>query len=135
MRAGLFFCALWALAATEAFADDGAEVPAAPEISRTALSERWTQSHKNLTLVDVRTAEEFAAGHVPGAINIPLDQLPTRWQELASENEIVVYCLSGVRAAQAIDLLRGRAFKRIEHLTGDFAEWQSNGGAVETSAP
>jgi phage shock protein E len=123
-------CALGVLAAAPAFAED-----ILAEISRAALTARWAQGHQGLTLVDVRSLEEFAAGHVPGAINIPLDQLSTRLTELRSQDEVVVYCLSGVRAAQAIDLLRGRDFKRVEHLTGDFADWQSSGGAVETSAP
>lgn len=124
-------------AGTEATMSESTRAESAPatEISRAALAERWAREHRDLALIDVRSAEEFAAGHLPGARNIPLDQLPARLVELSSNDEIVVYCQSGVRSAQAIDLLRGRAFKRVEHLTGDFVEWQSNGGAVETSAP
>jgi rhodanese-related sulfurtransferase len=103
------------------------------EISRTAFSERWARGHQNLTVVDVRSTEEFAAGHVPGAINIPVDQLETRMSELKSGDEIVVYCLSGVRSAKALELLLGREFKRVEHLSGDFSEWESSGGPVESA--
>ena len=103
------------------------------EISRATFSERWAHGRENLTLVDVRSAEEFAAGHLPGAINIPVDQLETRVSELKSGDEIVVYCLSGVRSARAIELLRGREFTHIEHLAGDYSEWESSGGPIETA--
>jgi len=104
------------------------------EISRAAFSERWARDHKDLTLLDVRSTEEFAAGHVPGAINIPVDQLEGRLSELKSGDEIVVYCFAGPRAAAALELLLGREFRRVEHLRGDFSEWESSGGPVETAA-
>jgi rhodanese-related sulfurtransferase len=104
------------------------------EISRASFSERWAREHQDLTVVDVRSTEEFAAGHVPGAINIPVDQLEGRLSELNSGDEIVVYCFAGPRAAAALELLLGREFKRVEHLRGDFSEWESSGGPIETAA-
>jgi rhodanese-related sulfurtransferase len=95
------------------------------EISRDELARRLQNEARDFTLLDVRTAEEFAQGHVPGAINIPLDQLGARTPELKADGEIIVYCLSGGRAQQAIDLLRQKHFKNVVHLSGDYPAWQS----------
>jgi rhodanese-related sulfurtransferase len=104
-----------------------AAVPSAPvaEISPDELARRLQDEPHHLTVLDVRTAEEFAQGHVPGAINIPLDQLGGRTPELKADGEIIVYCLSGGRAQQAIDLLRQKDFKNVVHLSGDYPAWQS----------
>ncbi len=58
-------------------------------------------------LVDVRTPEEFQAGHLRGALNLPLADLPQRWTELKAypQRHIVVYCRSGIRAGVALELL------------------------------
>ncbi len=56
-------------------------------------------------LVDVRTPAEYAEGHVSGAVNIPLDELPDRLDELPTTGPIVVYCRSGNRSAQATSIL------------------------------
>ena len=125
-------CALANEPAVSTSAPSATSAPA-DEISQAAFTERWAHAHPDLTLVDVRSAEEFAAGHLPGAINIPIDQLETRMSELKWGNEIVVYCLSGVRSARAIELLRAREFMHIEHLVGDYSEWESSGGPIETA--
>lgn len=58
-------------------------------------------------LVDVRTPEEFAAGHLPGAINLPVQELERRMVELEpQERPVVVYCRSGSRSADAARLLQ-----------------------------
>jgi phage shock protein E len=81
----------------------------------------------------VRTPEEFAAGHVPGARNIPHDQLPNRLAELAGakNKEIVVYCRSGRRSEMAIDTLSSQGFERLLHLDGDMIKWQQEHRPVE----
>lgn len=56
--------------------------------------------------VDVRTPEEFASGSVPGAVNIPLDEIESRIAEFEGKKEIVVFCRSGNRSAQAITILQ-----------------------------
>lgn len=57
-------------------------------------------------LLDVRTAEEFAAGHIPGARNIPVQELATRMGELEKWRSVVVYCRSGARSATASGMLK-----------------------------
>lgn len=50
---------------------------------------------KNATLIDVRTPEEFAKGTAEGAINIPLEEIGTRWQELKGKENVVLFCRRG----------------------------------------
>ncbi len=85
-------------------------------------------------LLDVRTPAEYAAGHVPGARNIPHDQLAQRLGELADarDREVIVYCRTGRRAASAIDTLRRAGFERPAHLRGDFQGWSAGGHPVAT---
>lgn len=57
-------------------------------------------------LLDVRTPQEFAVGHVPGAKNIPVQELAQRLAELGAPRRVVVYCRSGGRSASATEILR-----------------------------
>lgn len=76
-------------------------------------------------ILDVRTAEEFAQSHVPGAINISYDQLADRLSEVevAKEGGVIVYCQSGRRAGIAEELLLGQGFSNVQHLEGDMRAW------------
>lgn len=74
-------------------------------------------------LVDVRTPGEFAGGHLPGAINVPLDQLGARAGELKQgETPIVVYCASGVRSGQAKRILASAGITDVHDL-GAMSRW------------
>lgn len=64
-------------------------------------------------LVDVRTPEEFAAGSVKGAVNIPLDQVQTRIAEFQGKEQIVVFCRSGNRSGQAIEILNENGITNV----------------------
>lgn len=65
-------------------------------------------------LLDVRTRQEFASGHLPGAKNIPVQDLEARRDELPPPSQpVVVYCRSGSRSARAKRLLRGFGFERV----------------------
>lgn len=68
---------------------------------------------KDPFLVDVRTPREFAAGSVPGAINIPLDQVESRVSEFEGKKEIVVFCRTGNRSGQAKRILESKGIKDI----------------------
>jgi phage shock protein E len=65
-------------------------------------------------LVDVRTTSEYDSGHVPGAVNIPLDSLSTRLDELPDSGPIIVYCRSGSRSAQAASILCSAGFHVLD---------------------
>jgi phage shock protein E len=76
-------------------------------------------------LVDVRTPQEFAVGHIDGAINIPLGELPKKVKRLGKKhNPIVVYCRSGSRSKRAAMLLRERGFKTVLDMKAMF-NWSS----------
>ncbi len=74
----------------------------------------------SVVYLDVRRPDEFAAGHVRGALLIPHDQLETRWTELQEyrDQRIVLYCRSGRRAGIADSLLRTKGFTRLENAGG-----------------
>ena len=89
----------------------------------------------NALLLDVRTPEEFAKGHVPGAINIPYDALPARLGELegGKDRAVVVYCESGRRAGKAESTLAENGYTNLHHLEGDMKAWRAAGR--ETAVP
>lgn len=66
-------------------------------------------NHENVSLVDVRTPAEVAMEPVPGAVNIPLDQVPERWEEFKEMSRpLVIFCRSGNRSGQAIEFLASK---------------------------
>jgi len=70
-------------------------------------------------LVDVRTPNEFASGHLDGAVNIPLQELPKRFQEIGPPSTaVVVYCAKGPRSAMAEQFLRQQGFGQVHNLGG-----------------
>lgn len=87
------------------------------------------QQKSNLLVLDVRSKEEFAQGHVPGAINIPHDQLDKQLEQLSEHknSEIVLYCRSGRRAGAAEAYLSSQGFKKLYHLKGDMIGWNEAG--------
>ena len=89
------------------------------------LADRIREGSAPLVL-DVRTPQEYAQGHIPGAVNIPHDELPTRLDELpiSEPDEVVVHCRSGRRARLAEDVLRERGYSNIRDLTGHWEAWQ-----------
>lgn len=95
------------------------------DIEPGALGARIAWADRSLLVLDVRTPAEYAEGHLPGAVNIPHTELGARIGELedARDRDIVVYCRSGGRSAQALETLGKSGFKRILHLKGDYARW------------
>ncbi len=114
-----------------------AEAPAAAlaPVSAKALEQRLGEAR--LVVLDVRTPEEFAAGHVPGAVNVPYDQVEARLAELsgAKNQDVVLYCRSGRRAQVAAGVLAQAGFTRLSHLEGDFPGWSEAGLPTQVTAP
>lgn len=83
-------------------------------------------------LLDVRSAQEFADGHVLGAQNLPLDQLDSSLEFLEAyrEQPIYVMCRSGGRSQRAAGLLKGRGFHVVD-VTGGLIAWQNAGLPIE----
>jgi rhodanese-related sulfurtransferase len=84
-------------------------------------------------ILDVRTPAEYAAGHIPGAVNIPHTELATRLAELPANKstEIVVHCQGGGRAATAEKVLAEQGYTDVRDLEGHFGGWVQQGLPVE----
>jgi len=85
-----------------------------------------------VTVVDVRPREEYLAGHLPGALSVPLPDLKKRSRELPKRRDIVAYCRGPycVMALDAVELLRRRGF-RAHRMSQGVPEWRSLGGRIE----
>jgi rhodanese-related sulfurtransferase len=105
-------------------------------IDQDTLLGRLARKDAELVVLDVRTPEEFAAGHVPGALNVAHDQVEARLPELAAykSKDVVVYCRSGRRSDIALKVLEANGFERLWHLEGDILAWQAQNRPMETSA-
>jgi len=106
--------------------------PALVPISQEALLERQQKGDEATYVLDVRSPEEYASGHVPGAVNIPYDQIASRMAEVPKDQDVVLYCKSGRRAGIAAEVLAGQGYTRLQHLEGDIVAWVEKGRPVET---
>lgn len=99
-------------------------------VSRKELARRLKDGL--VTVLDVRPADEYAAGHLPKAVNIPLRTLKQRLREIPKNREIVAYCRGPycVLAFEAVALLRDRGFK-VRRLEDGLPEWKAAGLPVE----
>ncbi|MFL5495692.1 MAG: ArsR/SmtB family transcription factor [Gemmatimonadales bacterium] len=90
----------------------------------------------DVTLIDVRPGDEFAAGHIPGALSVPVDELADRFRELPKRKEIVAYCRGPycVMAVTAVELLRQRGY-RARRLIESISSWRARGYAVSGRRP
>lgn len=86
-----------------------------------------------LHVLDVRSEGEFAAGHVPGAVNIPFNQIPFRLADVPGtpDEALIVYCGHGPRAYMAGAALRHGGRARLVYMTGHFAVWEREGLRIE----
>jgi len=102
-------------------------------VSREVLVARL--KHDAVTVLDVRPEAEFALGHVPGAINVPIAELEKRLAELPKDREIVAYCRGPycVMSFEAVSALRAKGY-RARRLEDGFPEWKAAGLAVAQNA-
>jgi hydroxyacylglutathione hydrolase len=76
------------------------------------------------TIVDVRTPAEWKAGHIPGAVTVPLARIPAHLDELRDAGAIVVHCQGGARSVIAASVLRSAGIEDVTDAEGGFPEWQ-----------
>lgn len=88
---------------------------------------------RRAVVLDVRTVEEFASGHIPGATFMPLHVVPLRVSELDRSASVVVVCESGARSAQATAYLLQQGYD-ARSMTGGMAAWRASARAVQTGA-
>ncbi len=78
---------------------------------------------ESFVLVDVREPREWAISDLPGSVKIPLGTLPQSLDKLSQEDEIVVYCRTGGRSANAVQFLQGMGFPKAKNLVGGINLW------------
>jgi molybdopterin/thiamine biosynthesis adenylyltransferase/rhodanese-related sulfurtransferase len=92
------------------------------ELSPQELAE-CLQSNSPPLVIDVREPHELVISRLPQAVNIPLEQLPAHMPELNRDQEYVVMCRSGIRSAQALELLTKAGFRKVKSLRGGINAW------------
>ena len=97
--------------------------PTMQAIDAKGLKQRLDQG-ENLLIVDVRSAEEYAGGHIAGSRLIPLFTIPLRYQEIPKDQPVIVACRSGARSSAAISQLQKLGFTNLINLTGGIMGWQ-----------
>jgi len=109
--------------------------PAAPSQNLPADIDAATaaslRGRDDVVMLDVRTPEEYAQGHIPGVKLIPLAELPNRLAEVPRDKTLVVTCRSGNRSAQAAQLLRQAGYGNVHNMLGGIGAWQQAGYPVE----
>lgn len=103
-------------------------------ISEEELKERL-KSSKSLSIIDVREPYEYNIKHIPGAINVPLSKLKWRKVDVPTDNEIILYCQTGIRSKQAARLIMKRyKLKELSQLAGGFFSWKGETSSNKKSA-
>jgi rhodanese-related sulfurtransferase len=89
------------------------------------------RSRDDVVLIDVRKDFEYIAGHIPGAVLIPLGQIPDRLDEIPQDKTVVAVCRSGNRSSQATNFLRQQGFDNIHNMQGGMIAWSQAGYEIE----
>jgi len=89
---------------------------------------------KDITVIDVRSESEWAAAHIPGALNVPLPELLTEAKDRVPRGRLAVYCGSGYRASVAASLLLREGIDEVSNIPGSFNAWKGNEYPVESEA-
>lgn len=107
-----------------------ADTTAAPEVTLDQL-----QAHllDNSTVIDVREISEYVEGHIPGAVPVPMGQLPSHVGELNTDDPVIVVCASGNRSAAMTDFLRNAGFDAYS-VAGGTSAWAGSGRPIVTGS-
>ena len=94
------------------------------------------KAKNNWQIVDVREPNEFAAGHVPTAVNIPLGSLTNHLSEIAKDRKVVLVCLNGARSFTAWQMLTQKGYDshKVNVLIGGMEQWNSAGNGEITES-
>lgn len=89
----------------------------------TLSQEDFKAGYRKAQLIDVREQNEFDAGHILGARNIPSTQLKMRMKELRKDKPVYLYCQSGMRSTRAAQMLYKKGYRDLYQLDGGFKKW------------
>ncbi|MDM5156411.1 rhodanese-like domain-containing protein [Bacillus sp. DX1.1] len=93
------------------------------KLIKTLSEEEFRSGYRKAQLIDIREADEFNAGHILGARNIPLSQIRLRYKELRQDQPVYLYCQSGFRTGRAAQFLKKQGYKDFYQLQGGFKSW------------
>ena len=93
------------------------------KIVKTLTEDEFRAGYRKAQLIDVREPNEFEAGHVLGARNIPLSQLKMRMKEIRPDKPVYLYCQNTIRSGRAAQTLYKKGYKDLSHLQGGFKKW------------
>jgi rhodanese-related sulfurtransferase len=100
------------------------------EIDAHEVAQLLNSGSAEVMVIDVRGPEEVAQGAIPGAHHVPLHILPLKAAELSSDKQLVFYCHSGRRSAQACAFMSGRGHGNVVNLRGGILAWVRSGQPV-----
>jgi rhodanese-related sulfurtransferase/glyoxylase-like metal-dependent hydrolase (beta-lactamase superfamily II) len=95
-------------------------------ITATAFAEYLESSNAD-TVIDVRTRQEWDQEHIPGSINLPLNRLAERLDEISAADRLIVHCQGGYRSSIATSLLRHNGYQNVVDLVGGLQGWKASG--------
>jgi rhodanese-related sulfurtransferase len=110
------------------FAEGRLEASMVHELSMEEIAEGLGAG--SIVLVDVREAHEFAMGHIPGSVSMPLSQFDPAVMTIPDGRRIVFSCAAGVRSLRALYLARAAGVDVDAHYLGGFKDWMISGGTV-----
>lgn len=93
------------------------------KIVKTLTEEEFRAGYRKAQLIDVREPNEFDAGHILGARNIPLSQFKIRMKEIRPDKPVYLYCQNGLRSGRAAQTLYRKGYKDLSQLNGGFKKW------------
>ena len=104
------------------------------EINVTDLSGKFEQNDSNIELIDIRTPAEVARGVIPNAKTLPMHLIPLQLNYfINSDKQIVIYCRTGSRSAQACMFLNQQGISNVVNLSGGIMSWAQNGHQIEAT--
>jgi len=103
-----------------------------PELKVREVNERLKRGAGDLVILDVREPWELAIASVPGTLNIPMNSIPARLDDLPRDKDIAVLCHHGNRSRRVAELLLYNGFEKVFNIAGGIAAWASD---VDPSTP
>ena len=101
-----------------------------------AITWRELQAEKEqVVLIDTRTPAEFSFGTIPGAVNIPVDELRNRLNEVPIDKPVVLFCAVGLRGYLALRILTGHGYKNVRNLSGGYKTYAAAVAPVPPPTP